>query len=95
MSDVSIADSGIFSNSSSRLGELEWANEVPRQGDRPVRVYVTLQEERSTLSAQLRRQRIVEILEKIATNNAFAEISDPVEWQRELRQDRPLPGRDE
>jgi hypothetical protein len=74
---------------------LEWANEVPRQGDRPVRVYVTLQEERSTLSAQLRRQRIVEILEKIATNNAFAEISDPVEWQRELRQDRPLPGRDE
>ena len=74
---------------------LEWANEVPRQGDRPVRVYVTLQEERSTLSAQLRRQRIVEILEKIATNNAFAEISDPVEWQRDLRQDRPLPGRDE
>ena len=58
---------------------LEWANEVPRQGDRPVRVYVTLQEERSTLSAQLRRQRIVEILEKIATNNAFSEISDPVE----------------
>jgi hypothetical protein len=74
---------------------LEWANEVPRHGDRPVRVYVTLQEERSTLSPQLRRQRIVEILEKIATNNAFAEISDPVEWQRELRQDRPLPGRDE
>ena len=74
---------------------LEWANEVPKQGDEPVKVYVTLQEERSTLSAQLRRQRIVEILEKIATNNAFAEISDPVEWQRDLRQDHPLPGRDE
>jgi hypothetical protein len=74
---------------------LEWANEVPRQGDRPVRVYVTLQEERSTLSAEFRRQRIVEILEKIAANNVFSEISDPVEWQRDLRQDRPLPGRDE
>ena len=74
---------------------LEWANEVPRQGDRPVRVYVTLQEEPSTLSAEFRRQKIVEILEKIAANNVFAEISDPVEWQRDLRQDRPLPGRDE
>jgi len=74
---------------------LEWANEVPRQGDRPVRVYVTLQEDPSTLSAEFRRQRIVEILEKIAANNVFAEISDPVEWQRDLRQDRPLPGRDE
>ncbi|TAF43121.1 MAG: hypothetical protein EAZ68_08725, partial [Oscillatoriales cyanobacterium] len=74
---------------------LEWANEVPRQGDRPVKVYVTLQEERSTLSAELRRQRIVEILEKIAESNVFADINDPVEWQRELRQDRPLPGRDE
>jgi len=74
---------------------LEWANEVPTQGDRPVRVYVTLQEERSTLSAEFSRQKIVEILEKIAANNVFAEISDPVEWQRDLRQDRPLPGRDE
>jgi hypothetical protein len=74
---------------------LEWANEVPRQGERPVRVYVTLQEDRSTLSAEFRRQKIVEILEKIAANNVFAEISDPVEWQRDLRQDRPLPGRDE
>ncbi|MEG5018758.1 MULTISPECIES: hypothetical protein [unclassified Microcoleus] len=74
---------------------LEWANEVPTQGNRPVRVYVTLQEERATLSAEVRRQRIVEVLEKIAANNVFADISDPVEWQRDLRQDRPLPGRDE
>ncbi|MEG4816891.1 hypothetical protein [Microcoleus sp. K5-D4] len=74
---------------------LEWANEVPTEGDRPVRVYVILQEERSTLSAEFRRKRIVEILEKIAANNVFAEISDPVEWQRDLRQDRPLPGRGE
>ena len=74
---------------------LEWANEVPKQGDRPVRVYVTLQEERSSLSAEFRRQRTVEILEKIAASNVYADINDPVEWQRELRQDRSLPGRDE
>jgi hypothetical protein len=57
--------------------------------------FEALQEERSSLSAEFRRQRIVEILEKIAASNVFPNISDPVEWQRELRQDRPLPGRDE
>ncbi|WP_293176700.1 MULTISPECIES: hypothetical protein [unclassified Microcoleus] len=35
------------------------------------------------------------LVEKIAASNVFEDISDPVEWQRELRQDRPLPGRDE
>ena len=74
---------------------LEWTNEVPKQGDLPVRVYVTLEEARSNLSAEFRRQRIVQILEKIAASNVFTNIHDPVEWQRELRQDRPLPGRDE
>ncbi len=54
-----------------------------------------LKEERSSLITEFRRQKIVEILEKIASSNVFADISDPVEWQRELRQDRPLPGRDE
>jgi len=73
---------------------LEWAREVPKQSDRPIRVYVTLQEDRSSLSAEFRRQKTVEKLEKIAASNIFADISDPVEWQRELRQDRPLPGRD-
>lgn len=74
---------------------LEWTNEVPKQGESPVRVYVTLEEARSSLSAEFRRQRIVEILEKIAASNVCTNIHDPVEWQRELRQDRPLPGRDE
>jgi hypothetical protein len=46
------------------------------------------------MEAEFRRQKTVEILEKIAASNIFADISDPVEWQRELRQDRPLPGRD-
>jgi hypothetical protein len=38
---------------------------------------------------------MMEALEQLAHLNAFAEIDDPVEWQRELRRDRPLPGRDE
>jgi hypothetical protein len=47
------------------------------------------------MEAEFRRQRIVEILEKIAASNVCDNINDPVEWQRELRQDRSLPGRDE
>lgn len=73
---------------------LEWAREVPKQSDLPVRVYVTLQADRSSLSAEFRRQKTVEILEKIAASNVCDDISDPMKWQRELRQDRPLPGRD-
>jgi hypothetical protein len=44
---------------------LEWAREVPKQSDRPIKVYVTLQEDRSSLSAEFRRQKTVEILEKL------------------------------
>jgi hypothetical protein len=39
---------------------------------------------------------MVEALEKLAAGGRIAElIPDPVEWQREERKDRPLPGRDE
>lgn len=29
----------------------------------------------------------------LQASGAFAEIEDPVAWQREIRKDRPLPGR--
>jgi hypothetical protein len=78
---------------------LEWTNDAPQQSDRPLKVYVTLLEEKleekSSISAEIRRQKIVEILEKLAASQTFAEMADPVAWQREMRQDRPLPGRDE
>jgi len=38
--------------------------------------------------------RRVTALEKIRKLNPYREITDPVEWQREMREDRPLPGRD-
>ena len=60
-----------------------------------IRQRVINQNHNANLNPTLRRQKIVEILEKIAATNVFANISDPVEWQRELRQDRPLPGRNE
>jgi hypothetical protein len=33
-------------------------------------------------------------LEKVRQHNPYREIEEPVGWQRDIRQDRPLPGRD-
>jgi hypothetical protein len=36
----------------------------------------------------------LDALKELRKLGAFQDISDPVAWQREQRQDRPLPGRD-
>lgn len=36
---------------------------------------------------------IVKILERMVARNALSSIADPSAWQREIREDRPLPGR--
>jgi len=41
-----------------------------------------------------RGDEMASILEQLAAGNAFSEISDPVAWQREAREDRPLPRRE-
>lgn len=43
--------------------------------------------------AQERGKRLVLALEKLATLGGIKGIADPSEWQREVRQDRKLPGR--
>ena len=40
------------------------------------------------------REALKKSLEKLAKMKVFADIKDPVEWQRQIRKDRPLPGRD-
>ncbi len=64
----------------------------------PVRVRVTvvgpLLEETPDERAA-RGKRMGELLQKLAETNPFAEITDPVAWQREIRKDRPLPGRED
>jgi heat shock protein HspQ len=75
----------------------------------PISVYVILREaELAKESDILRKQRIVaetedecrlrgqemaKILQKIAETGG-TNIDDPVAWQREIRQDRSLPGRE-
>ena len=46
-------------------------------------------------SIQARRERLTAALAQAVALNPFAEIVDPVAWQREQRQDRSLPGRND
>src|SRR5256885_1752482 len=38
-----------------------------------------------------RSKKAAEILEKLSKLDPFRDIKDPVAWQREIREDRPLP----
>lgn len=45
-------------------------------------------------SAVVRGEKMAAALAKLAAVNAFSEIEDPARWQREIRKDRVLPGRE-
>lgn len=73
-------------------------NNLPLEKQSEVLDFVAFLQERlhSTRSASAEAQRgkrIKDALQTLAKLKTFADISDPVEWQRESRKDRPLPGR--
>lgn len=69
---------------------VEWTGEAPLR-DRALRVHITVLDEDA--DREERGKRMKEALAALAEEGAFSEISDPVEWQRELRQERTLPNR--
>ena len=73
---------------------LEWtdASPAPEVRGRSVRVKIEVEDE---IDKAERGRRMAEALRKLAENNAFAEIEDPAAWERKIRVDRPLPGREE
>ena len=76
-----------------RGDRLEWLGEAPEsQTDAPLCVHVTIVE--PAVEAHARGPAMAALLEKLAARSTFAAIPDPVKWQRELRQDRALPGRE-
>ncbi len=50
---------------------------------------------RSASAEAERRKRLKKAFETLEEMGTFADIKDPVEWQRQIRKDRPLPGREE
>ena len=71
---------------------LRWIGDAPAlpQGQ-SVEVSVTVPE----IDEEQRGRERIAILRKLAASDPFREIDDPVAWQREIRRDRPLPGREE
>lgn len=76
-----------------RDNHIEWSGEVPqlppsREG---VRVHVTILEGKHLpLHTPNQGQRMAAILERLAASSATGSISDPLAWERETRQDRPM-----
>jgi len=79
-----------------RGNSLEWIGEAPeRSDDYPITVEVTVLEESYPAEARSCGDEMAAILEKLSESEAVSDITDPVAWQRDLRQDRPLPGQAE
>ena len=72
---------------------VEWLDGAP-DAEGPIEVEITV--ESDPLGDQTKEgiEPVSHIFQALADMGAFAEIEDPVAWQREIRKDRPLPFRD-
>ena len=72
------------------------AQKLPPEKQREALDFITfLQQHISNPASNQTRQkeRLKKAFATLAELGTFAEITDPVEWQRLIRKDRPLPGR--
>jgi hypothetical protein len=72
---------------------VEWIDRPP-EVSRPVQVHITVLDEGSE-TAGSRGQAMAAILETLAASGGLSGIADPRAWQREVRQERALPDRNE
>ena len=76
---------------------LEWKGERPKflVSGKPAEVVVVIpDDEADAVEMEMRRRRVA-ALRRIAAAGGVPEIPDAVAWQREMREDRKLPGREE
>lgn len=77
-----------------RGNQVDWIDPPPqREGE--TEVQITLLEPESEDARRARGLRAAAALERLANAGAFEEIEDAAAWEREIRQDRALPGREE
>ena len=76
---------------------LEWKGERPKflVSGKPAEVVITIPAVSSESSKEEMRRRRVAALRNIAAEGGIPSIPDAVAWQREMREDRKLPGREE
>ena len=73
--------------------KLKWKNPIPRRIAKRdnVTVYVTILDEKATASEKMiQGRKMADALESLSVLEERS-ITDPLAWQVEVRQDRPLP----
>lgn len=73
-------------------------NHLPLEKQEEVLVFIAFLQQQSIPSAissltPEKAQRLKLALQKVTVLNPFKDILDPSEWQRQIRQDKPLSGR--
>lgn len=53
-----------------------------------------VKKERTAQTEEPNGTKLAKLMAEASQKNLFSGIKDPVAWQREIRQDRPLPGRE-
>ena len=76
-----------------RGNRAQWLNGAPDEMG-PLLVEITVTKELDPNEEALLSKPVSELFQALADSGAFSEIEDPVAWQREIRKDRPLPGRE-
>lgn len=71
--------------------QIVWSGEAPTS-EQSLRVQVTVTDD--TNSESDRGARMAAALDRLAQSGCFANIKDPSIWQRNVRSDRNLPGRE-
>jgi hypothetical protein len=77
-----------------RGDRIDWEEDVPEQirNQAALTVFVTILDQ-PIVADDTRGSRMAEALERLAAGGGVSSITDPLQWQREQRQDRDLPGR--
>lgn len=73
---------------------IQWIDKTPEIDlDNSIKIQVTFLEDNLLIKNKSNGQKMANALEKIAHKNTFSNIN-PSEWQKEIRQERPLLNRD-
>lgn len=73
--------------------QVEWLEQPPEKSG-TVQVYITVLEEPAPELLPQRGRMMAEALAELARRGTFADITDPVAWQREVRSERVFPDRE-
>lgn len=73
--------------------QIEWLEQPPEKSG-TVQVYITVLDEPVPEPLPNRGREMAEALAELARRGTFADITDPVAWQREVRSERALPDRE-